>query len=217
VIGGSVTQVYLHKIVEHSYVDGPGDRVVVFFQGCPIHCAGCQNIAIWERKDGKPVGATELAREVARIANGRGVTISGGEPMAQPAALAELVLQLRRFGVGEIIVYTGYRLEELLDFRHPAYIWTFSLFSAIDILVDGPFVKALDNPFISYRGSTNQRPIDIRATIAAKEVVVLDWSSPEIVLTADGSALMPVGLAPEFAEIGEVDKAARCGQLERKE
>lgn len=207
-------KVRINKVVAESYVDGPGKRSVVFFQGCPLACPGCQNKALWDKGGGQSVDVESLAAELGALA-GRGgnVTISGGEPTLQPGALATLVTLLKgRYGVGHIIVYTGFRFEQLLDISHPLYVWLYSVLQAVDVIVDGPFIREYDDPMITYRGSRNQRPIDVQATRAAGKVVTLDWDSPEIVLTATGDLLLPVGLAPEFVELGQVKKTRMCGQ-----
>ncbi len=87
-----------------------------------------------------------------------------------------------------------------------------SIFSNIDVLVDGQFVREQDDPYISYRGSRNQRPIDVQASLASKEIVMLDWDSPEIVIDLSGNAFMPIGLVNEFEELGSSDITRRCGQ-----
>ncbi|MDR3572828.1 MAG: 4Fe-4S single cluster domain-containing protein [Anaerolineaceae bacterium] len=197
----------------HSFVDGPGERVVVFFSGCPIHCPGCQNRNLWESK-GHIVDATELGITLKFLANKHGnVTITGGEPFFQPRALAELVTELRKLDVKNIQVYSGYTWEELTNpllFRD--YVAVKDIFQNIDVLVDGQFVVALDNPFLVYRGSSNQRPIDVQASLEKGEVVVLDWDNPEIQIDLSGDVYMPAGLAPEMAELGDPQTTRRCGQ-----
>lgn len=91
---------------------------------------------------------------------------------------------------------------ETLSGINPAWFSTQRALDYIDVLVDGPFVRELDDPYIAYRGSRNQRSIDVQATRRTGEIVTLDWSNPEIVLTGNGDLFMPVGLAAEMAEIG---------------
>ena len=190
-----------------SFVDGPGERAVLFVQGCPIECPGCQNRQLWSTHDGHRENEWDVADMLATLAAPHGnVTISGGEPFAQPAALHHLLLSLRSHSaIKHILVYTGFIFETLL--HDPAM-------QHIDVLVDGPFVRELDDPFLIYRGSRNQRPIDVPASLSSGRVVTLDWSGPEIVIPTDGSALMPVGLAKEFSELGEARTTLRCGQTQ---
>lgn len=207
-------KIRIAKITPRSFVDGPGLRSVVFLQGCPIGCPGCQNRHLWPAQGGFVTEAEDLATTLALL--NRQVTISGGEPFAQPAALAALVTALRKSGAEHIILYTGYTWDQLLDPAHPAHHWVWKILSQVDVLVDGPFIASQDDPFLTYRGSRNQRPLKLPASLdawfALGKVVVLDWDNPEIVLTPAGEALMPVGLAEDFAGLGEPVTARRCGQ-----
>ena len=80
------------------------------------------------------------------------------------------------------------------------------------MLVDGPFQAANDDPLLTYRGSRNQRPIDVRTSLGTGNLTLLDWNNPEIVLTPDGMALMPEGLALDFAGLGNPEVTRRCGE-----
>jgi anaerobic ribonucleoside-triphosphate reductase activating protein len=142
------------------------------------------------------------------------VTISGGEPFLQPAGLAYLLRSLRQNMVEHIIVYTGYQLETLIYQASPASLWVPEIMSMIDILVEGPYIKALDDETkpTPYRGSSNQRVIDIRASLESEKLVLLDWDNPEIIIRTDGNMVLPLALANEFAEMGDVHNARMCGQ-----
>lgn len=193
-----------------SFVDGPGERVVLFVQGCPIECPGCQNRHLWEPFGGRLESPIDVADTLANLALEHGnITISGGDPFAQPMALLSLVQRLREYPhVKSIIVYTGYVFENLVK----AIQTTTAALNYIDVLVDGPFIREMDDPMITYRGSRNQRPIDVPASLKLGQAVMLDWDHPEIVISPEGSAFMPVGLVKEFAEIGDVENTRRCGQ-----
>ncbi len=192
-----------------SFVDGPGQRATLFLQGCSIRCPGCQSQHLWPAAAGQAMPVEQVADTLMEASAQTGnITIMGGEPFDQPAALADLVGRLG----GHVIVYTGYTLEQLTDPAHPAFSHLPAILKHIDILVDGPFVRSQDDPLISYRGSRNQRPIDVKASLRTGFVVELDWDSPEIVLTGDGDLLAPVGLAGELGEIGTVERTRRCGQ-----
>ena len=205
--------VRINKVVEESYVDGPGRRTVVFFQGCPIECVGCQNKALWSANGGDAYDEEQLAKWLAFLARNHGnVTISGGEPFAQVKSLAKLVWYLKREGVQNIIVYSGYTWETLLNPLTGVMTWVKTVMENIDVLVDGQFVRELDDPFITYRGSRNQRPIDVQASLCEGKVITLDWDNPEVVITADGNALMPVGLAVEIATADILSNTRMCGQ-----
>jgi anaerobic ribonucleoside-triphosphate reductase activating protein len=205
--------VRINKIVEKSYVDGPGERAVIFFQGCPIHCKGCQNVALWNADGGLMYDEEQLAQKVA--AYGRQVTISGGEPFAQVGLLAKLVYYLKKYGVEHIIIYSGYTWETILNPLNGLLPWVRTILEVIDVLVDGRFVASLDDPFIVYRGSRNQRPIDVPESLCEGKVITLDWDEPEIVLTPEVNPLMPVGLAVDMADLGASADTAMCGQTRR--
>lgn len=197
----------IHHIQARSFVDGPGERTVLFMQGCPIECPGCQNQHLWAPLAGRLENTSEVAEILSGLALGHGnITISGGEPFAQPMSLLRLIQRLREYPhVKNILVYSGYLWEDLLK-QYPEAL------SLIDILVDGPFLRSEDDTLITYRGSRNQRPIDVRASLRTGQVVTLDWDSPEIIIPADGNTLLPIGLVREFQEIGTVESTRRCGQ-----
>lgn len=211
--------VNIHSIQPSSYVDGPGKRAVVFFRGCTLGCPGCQNRLLWPQSGGFSIPVDALAHYLSRLAEPHGaVTISGGEPFQQPAALGELVERLRFYGISNLIVYTGYTWEELFDPRvlsgtnHPAFPFLKDILPWVNVLVDGRFDLHLDDPLIAYRGSRNQRPIDVQMSLRAGRPIVLDWDSPEIVLAPSGDVYLPSGLAPEFTETGAVNPTRRCGE-----
>jgi len=210
-------KIIISHIEASSHVDGPGERAVLFMQGCTLHCPGCQNRALWEPENGHVTDTDALADTLAALSARHGnVTISGGEPFQQPKALALLCHALRNRGVKNILVYSGYTWERLVHPVNPSALWVFEALSQIDTLVDGPFIAADDDPLITWRGSRNQRPINVRESLPAwvqnEPLVLEDWSNPEIVLTPEGDALMPIGLAPKFSDLGEVKSTRRCGQ-----
>jgi anaerobic ribonucleoside-triphosphate reductase activating protein len=206
-----------HHIEPRSFVDGPGERAVLFFQGCPIHCKGCQNQPLWSTDTNKLSSVHALAETIGALAKPHGqATITGGEPFAQVRELAFLVELLKKgCGVRHIIVYTGYTWEQLNDKMSGVWQPVQAALDYIDVLVDGQFIANQDDPYIAYRGSRNQRPIDVKASRKAGDVVTLDWDSTEIVISQDGCLVMPIGLTPEMAEIGDVKASRRCGETSR--
>ena len=211
-------QMSIHKIEARSLVDGPGERTVLFMQGCTIECPGCQNIHLWKKENGRVESVEAIAETLANLAGPGGqVTISGGEPFAQPRALAILLRELKEvYGIAHVIVYSGFTWEALTSPDFAPFDVHFAVLAAlshIDILVDGPFIKALDDPFIAYRGSRNQRPIDVQASIKSLDgPVVLDWGFTEIAISESGNAFIPVGLVQDFADLGGVNRTRQCGQ-----
>ncbi len=156
----------LSGIVQDSIVDGPGIRTTIFCQGCPHHCPGCHNPETWAFGCGTPMEEETLLGIVRSNPLCRGVTFSGGEPFAQPKGFAKLAKLLKEQGY-EVASYTGYTFEDLLKGTEDQK----QLLSTIDILIDGPFLleeKSLEVPF---RGSRNQRILDVPKSLAAGEAV----------------------------------------------
>ena len=152
----------LSGIVSDSIVDGPGIRTTIFSQGCPHHCPGCHNPETWDFGCGTVVEEERLVQIVQSNPLCRGVTFSGGEPFAQAAGFAKLAKLLKAQGY-EVASYTGYTFEELLEGSGDQR----QLLEAIDILIDGPFLLAEKSLEIPFRGSKNQRILDVPASIAA--------------------------------------------------
>ena len=202
------------QIKHNTQVDGPGDRIAIFVQGCSIRCPGCQNKHLWNKAGGEYWRPEDLAFELVK--SGLPITVSGGEPFDQSEELAVLLERVRDLDPNRhVIVYTGYEFEELVYVprdRHAAHILSEPL---IDVLVDGEYVKDLDLAEMQYRGSLNQRVIDVPATMndwPFGDVVELDWDTPELVLTPEGDLLAATPLALEFSELGSLCAARRCGQ-----
>jgi len=160
-------------ITRESVVDGPGIRVVVFAQGCPRHCRGCHNPDLIPREGGREMSAEELAEEIGKCISPltRGVTFSGGDPLLQAEGLEETIKLLRKKHPHiDIWLYSGYCFEE---------IQALPLLREADVLVDGPFIEEEKDLTLPFRGSRNQRLIDLRQTFQRGEVVELKWP-PEV-------------------------------------
>jgi len=157
----------LSGIVSDSIVDGPGIRTAIFSQGCPHHCPGCHNPETWEFGCGTPIPVEAVVEIIQSNPLCRGVTFSGGEPFAQAAAFAKLARLLKAKGY-EVASYTGYTFEQLLNGK-PAQK---DLLSTIDILIDGPFLLEEKSLEIAFRGSRNQRILDVPKSLAAGEAVI---------------------------------------------
>ena len=156
----------LSGIVSDSIVDGPGIRTTIFCQGCPHHCEGCHNPETWDFGCGTTVPVEDLVDVVKANPLCRGVTFSGGEPFAQAAGFAKLARLLKEKGY-EVASYSGYTFEELLEGSDDQK----ALLAAIDILIDGPFVLAERSLEIAFRGSRNQRILDVQKSLAAGKAV----------------------------------------------
>ena len=151
-------------IEPESIVDGPGFRYVLFVQGCPHHCHGCHNPESWAFDAGVEMTVDEVFEQIKENPNLRGVTFSGGEPFEQADALLELAGLVKAEGL-TLMSYSGYTLEELQGKNDPA---TDELLGMIDMLVDGRYVEAERNLTLIYRGSENQRVIDMNKTREAR-------------------------------------------------
>jgi len=156
----------LSGIVSDSIVDGPGIRTTVFSQGCPHHCPGCHNPETWEFGCGTEVPVEAIVDIVKSNPLCRGVTFSGGEPFAQAAGFAKLAAFLKEQGY-EVASYSGYTFEELLEGSQDQK----KLLESIDILIDGPFLLAEKSLEIAFRGSRNQRILDVPKSLAACKAV----------------------------------------------
>lgn len=159
-------------VIRESIVDGPGIRFVVFAQGCPRRCKGCHNPQTWPFDGGKDMTSREIMEEVKKNPLISGITLSGGEPFCQPEGMAELAFAAHDNGL-DVITYTGYLYEELLEMAKSAPD-VMKLLKQIDVLVDGPFVTALKSYELKFKGSSNQRAIDVKKSLAQNSVV-LAW------------------------------------------
>ena len=156
----------LSGIVSDSIVDGPGIRTTVFSQGCPHRCPGCHNPETWAFGCGTQVLVEAIVDIVKSNPLCRGVTFSGGEPFAQAAGFAKLAGLLKAQGY-EVASYSGYTFEDLLDGSEDQK----HLLESIDILIDGPFLQAQKSLEIAFRGSRNQRILDVKKSLAAGKAV----------------------------------------------
>ena len=154
-------------IAADSIVDGPGIRTVFFSQGCPHHCEGCHNPETWEFGKGTPMDVEVLAQIPRENPLCRGVTFSGGEPFAQAEGFCKLAELLIADGY-EVASYTGYTFEYLRDHGTEPQK---RLLSLLDVLVDGPFILSQRSLELSFRGSANQRLIDVKKSLSAGEVI----------------------------------------------
>ena len=159
--------------VSDSIVDGPGLRFTVFTQGCPHHCPGCHNPDTHDPAGGREVSVAELTEQLGKNPLTDGLTLSGGEPFCQGAECAALARIAREKGLN-VWVYTGYTYERLLEGDLPGAL---ELLELTDVLVDGPFLLAEKSYEALFRGSSNQRLIDVKQSRQAGKVVL--WSRPD--------------------------------------
>ncbi|QAT51017.1 anaerobic ribonucleoside-triphosphate reductase activating protein [Caproiciproducens sp. NJN-50] len=151
-----------------SIVDGRGIRFVVFVQGCPHRCPGCHNPQSHPFEGGTVMNTDDLFRRIRENPLLRGVTFSGGEPFCQPGPLAELASLVHSAGL-DVTTYSGYRYEELLAMRDPEVK---DLLDRTDVLVDGPFLQEQKDLTLLFRGSRNQRVIDLNESRRLHQLVL---------------------------------------------
>ena len=157
-------------IVRESIVDGPGIRFTVFCQGCPHACEGCHNPETHDFAGGKDVSIDRLLEEIDKDPLLAGVTFSGGEPFCQPEGFVELGKRVKERGLN-ITTFSGYTLEELIELGMQRADIA-ELLELTDILIDGPFQKELKDLTLQFRGSKNQRVIDMNETRKRGEVSI---------------------------------------------
>ena len=155
-------------IVEGTTVDGPGLRTSIYVAGCRHQCEGCHNPQSWDFNAGREISIDELLGVVEM--NNFNVTLSGGDPLYVADEAAELCRRIKEELNKNIWCYTGFVWENIV--HKPEYR---PLLETVDVLVDGPFVLARRDISLCFRGSGNQRIIDVRKSLAQDEVVVLKY------------------------------------------
>ena len=156
-----------HNITKNDILNGDGLRVVLWLSGCEHHCPGCQNPVTWDPNDGLPC-TNETVQEICdELCHDyvSGITFSGGDPMHENNRLGVFLLA---FHVKQILhktvwLYTGYLWEDIKDYPDMKYV---------DVVVDGPYVKSLRDTNLKWRGSSNQRVIDVKKSLESGEVIL---------------------------------------------
>lgn len=159
----------LAGVVRESIVDGPGIRFVVFCQGCPHHCPGCHNAVTHDFKEGFDCDTDKIISAIDENPLLQGVTFSGGEPACQPAGFLALAREIKKRGLN-IYMYSGYTLEQLLEMSSKDESLR-CLLDTIDVLIDGRYEDSLRDLTLQFRGSSNQRVIDMPATLKTQKIV----------------------------------------------
>lgn len=156
-------------VVKESTVDGPGFRYVIFTQGCPHHCEGCHNPETHDMNGGKLESITTLVDDIKKNPLLKGITLSGGEPFMQAKKLVKLLslLDLNRYTV---MTYTGFKYEYLLE-NADENNGFLELLKLTDVLIDGKFELALKSEKAKFRGSTNQRAIDVKNSLKVDRII----------------------------------------------
>lgn len=157
-------------VVRESIVDGPGLRFAVFTQGCSHACPECQNLETWDFAGGYDCEIKKILDLIDSNPLLDGLTLSGGDPLFQPEPSYILAKAVKERGLN-VVVYTGYTFEELIDMsKNDGNI--LNLLSVTDILIDGKYEKDKRDLTLRFRGSGNQRIIDVAASLTAGKVIL---------------------------------------------
>ncbi len=155
-------EIRIAGIVPESFVDGEGIRFAIFFQGCLRNCFGCHNPATHDLDGGKILDTEEIILSVKKNPLLSGITLTGGEPLLQISPALELASGAKSLGLN-VWCYTGFKFEEI-----PADAE--ELLQNIDVLVDGEYIDELRDLELQFRGSKNQRIIDVKKTLSAGKI-----------------------------------------------
>lgn len=165
-------EIRIAGVVEESYVDGPGIRFAVFVQGCPHNCDGCHNPETHDFGGGHIVDSDSLFEQCIENILIKGVTFSGGEPFCQAGALYKLGCRFKEHGLN-LMCYSGWTFEELLEKSHGEDDVK-KLLSILDYLVDGKFELSQRSLTLRFRGSTNQRIIDVQQSLFQNRTITVE-------------------------------------------
>lgn len=163
-------QIKIAGIINESIVDGPGIRMTIFAQGCKHHCKGCHNPHTHSFDAGETIEIDKVVEKIKKNPLLDGVTFSGGDPFEQADSFAVLAQKVRKLGMN-VVTYTGYTYEQLMEHasKKPDFM---KLMENTDILVDGPFILEQKDLLLKFRGSRNQRLIDVASSLRKGKIVL---------------------------------------------
>lgn len=157
-------------IVEDTVVDGPGFRTTVYAAGCRHHCQGCHNPQSWDKANGYEISVEKVAEQLLKDPFSN-ITFSGGDPLEQVEAFTLLAQIIKKQSRKTIWCYTGYRYEEVCRSSRIAPLLTY-----IDVLVDGRYIQHLRDTDLLFRGSSNQRLIDVKASLKTGKTILTEYA-----------------------------------------
>ncbi len=160
----SSSNIQLMNIVVDTTVDGPGWRTSIYCAGCHHACPGCHNPETWDFKAGNAVSIDEIIEELKQTEGN--ITFSGGDPMYQAVSFTELARRIRTELHRTIWCYTGFKYEEVVE--HPVMS---QMLPYLEVLVDGPFIESRRSLDLLFRGSDNQRLIDVQQSLSSGKVI----------------------------------------------
>ena len=148
-------------------VDGIGLRTSIYCAGCQNHCPGCHNPQSWDENGGEPIKIDELFKHI--VDADMNVTFTGGDPMLHPEGFIELAQMIKNNTNKNIWCYTGYKFEDLI--QHPIRR---KLVELCDVIIDGPYVESERDLSLHFRGSRNQRVIDVQKSLNG-EIICIEF------------------------------------------
>ena len=157
-------------MIQDSIVDGPGFRFTLFTQGCPHNCEGCHNPETHDFNGGSEMSTDEIIKKLLSNPLTDGITFSGGEPFEQAGDCAVIARTARENGLN-VWAYSGYTFEELLE-KAEKQPGVMELLKLTDVLVDGRFILAQRSLSLKWRGSANQRILDVPRSLEAGTAVL---------------------------------------------
>lgn len=157
-------------IQSDSILDGSGIRTVIWFQGCLHNCPGCHNPETHDLNGGEIYSLEDIKKELKSLKYQNGITLSGGDPFFQPKQALELAKYAHELGLN-VWAYTGFTYEALISKQDEKY----ELLKEADVLVDGRFEMAKKSLECKFRGSTNQRIIDVKKSLEKGSVVLYEF------------------------------------------
>ncbi len=160
-----------------SIVDGEGIRAIIWTQGCPHNCLGCHNPQTHDFNGGFEVDLNELKKEINELELVDGITFSGGEPFFQPKACAELAKTAKKRGLN-VWSYSGFTIDELLKMSKTNQD-VLRFLENLDVLVDGKFMLEFKSYNSVFRGSSNQRIIDVEKSLKKNKAILLEKFTKE--------------------------------------
>lgn len=163
----------LSGIAYESLVNGPGIRRVYFAQGCIHNCEDCFNPTTHDFQGGKLLDMEELIKDVELNPMIKGITFSGGDPLEQADKFSYMAMRFKHRGLN-IWCYTGYTFEYILEHQYEKIGWC-ELLKYVDVLVDGKFEREKKQINLKYRGSDNQRIIDVQKSINTGQIIILNY------------------------------------------
>ena len=159
-------EVRIAGLVPESFVDGEGIRFAIFFQGCLRNCFNCHNPATHALDGGEIFDTEEIIAQIKKNPLLSGITLTGGEPLLQITSALELATAAKKIGLN-VWCYTGFNFEDIPDAAQ-------ELLQNIDVLVDGEYIDDLRDLELQFRGSRNQRIIDVKKTLSAGEIFLYE-------------------------------------------